>query len=172
MEIALQLLNLLLQHFRSVPNTADDSETPGVCDCCSQLRTGRDIHPSQEDGMIDFEQVSDWGTNSLYSVVWLVIPADMLLSALMILTRRRHFDSFPAWASLWRNRSKSSDQTREFWGIPRNHEVLSLSSRVCCTLAEGPCPNLGHMPRQVGCRRVFAEKGSQQVNFSYASWLL
>lgn len=58
-EIALQLGDLLSQHVRRVSNTSQHTESSGVCDGSSELRTGGDIHAGEKNGMLDLQQVGE-----------------------------------------------------------------------------------------------------------------
>lgn len=62
---ALQLGDLLPEHVRCVANTTDDTQTTGVGDCGRQLRASGHVHTSQQNWVVDLEQISDGGTDDL-----------------------------------------------------------------------------------------------------------
>jgi hypothetical protein len=54
---ALELGNLLPQHVWCVADTADDTETASVGDGGGELRTGRNVHASKQNGMLDSQKL-------------------------------------------------------------------------------------------------------------------
>lgn len=68
-EEALQLGDLLLQHFWSIADTTDDTQTTGVGDRGRQLRASGHVHTSQQDRVVDLEQISNGSADKLWSRV-------------------------------------------------------------------------------------------------------
>ena len=64
-EICLQFGDLFPQHIRGVANAANDSQSTGIGDGCSESRSSRDVHACEHDWVIDFEEVSDRGAELL-----------------------------------------------------------------------------------------------------------
>lgn len=63
---ALQLGNLVTEHFRSVSDTSDDTESTGVGDGRGQLGPGSHVHSCQQDRVVDLEQISEGSLDFLY----------------------------------------------------------------------------------------------------------
>lgn len=61
----LELGNLLTQHVGGVTDTTYDAQTAGIGNGCSQLGTSSNVHTSQQDGMLDLEQLGNGGANLL-----------------------------------------------------------------------------------------------------------
>ena len=57
-----QLGNLLTQHIWGVADASDDTETAGICDCSCEFWTSGDVHTGKHDGVVDFEEVCDCGS--------------------------------------------------------------------------------------------------------------
>lgn len=72
-EMALQLSDLLAEHVRGITDTTQNTETAGIRDGSSELRAGGDVHASQQDGMLDTEQVSNGSADLLCVVVLAII---------------------------------------------------------------------------------------------------
>lgn len=66
-QVALQLGDLLAEHVRSVANTTDNTQTTGVGDGSRQLGASGHVHTSQQNGVVDLEQIGDRGTDNLCS---------------------------------------------------------------------------------------------------------
>lgn len=62
---ALQLGDLLLEHVRSVADTTDDTQTTGVGDSGGQLGASGHVHTSQQNWVVDLEQISDGSADDL-----------------------------------------------------------------------------------------------------------
>jgi len=62
---ALELGELLLEHIRSVANTTDNTQTTCVGYSSRQLGTGGHVHTSQQNWVVDLEQIGDGGTDNL-----------------------------------------------------------------------------------------------------------
>jgi hypothetical protein len=58
-EVGLQLSDLLSEHLRSVANSANDTQSTGVGNSGSELRTGSNVHARKQDRMRDLEEVGD-----------------------------------------------------------------------------------------------------------------
>lgn len=63
-----QLRYLLAQHVRRVTDASDDAETTGVGDCGCEFGTGGYVHAGEHDGVIDFEEVGDGGSELLWEM--------------------------------------------------------------------------------------------------------
>jgi len=59
LQILLQCLYLLSQNLGRVSDATDHTKTARICDCRSQLRTCRNIHPCKKDRMLNPEQLCD-----------------------------------------------------------------------------------------------------------------
>ena len=58
---ALEFRDLLSEHIRCVSNAADDTKTAGICYRCCEFGASGNVHASEEDGVVDFEEVGDRG---------------------------------------------------------------------------------------------------------------
>jgi hypothetical protein len=58
MQVALELRNLLAQHVRGVADAANDTETSGIGDGRGKLGACGNVHTSQEDGVVDLQEIS------------------------------------------------------------------------------------------------------------------
>lgn len=67
-EEALQLGNLLAEHVGSVPNTTEHTQTSGVGDGGSELRSCGYVHAGQQHGVLDLQQVGELGADLLCSL--------------------------------------------------------------------------------------------------------
>lgn len=65
LQVALQLSNLLAQHLWGVTDTTDDAETTGIGDRSSQLGAGSHVHASQQNWVVDLQEISDGSANNL-----------------------------------------------------------------------------------------------------------
>lgn len=61
-----QLGNLLTQHVWGVADASDDAETAGIGNSCCELWAGGYIHTSKHDGMVDFEEIGNCGSELLW----------------------------------------------------------------------------------------------------------
>jgi len=68
-EEGLELCDLLAQHIWCVSDASNNTETAGICDCCCEFRTGRNVHTSKEYWMRDLEEVGDRCAELLCEVV-------------------------------------------------------------------------------------------------------
>ena len=64
-KMLLELGNLLTEHVGGIANTTDDTETAGVGDGGSKLRTSGDGHAGEEDGVLDTEELGGGGADLL-----------------------------------------------------------------------------------------------------------
>lgn len=62
LQVAFEFRDLLPEHVGCVPHSSNDTETAGVGDRCCEFGTGGNIHTSEEDRVVDFEEVGDRGT--------------------------------------------------------------------------------------------------------------
>ena len=65
-QVTLELGNLLSQHVRCVTNTTNNTKAASVSDSSSELGTSSHIHASQQNGVLDLEQISELGAELLY----------------------------------------------------------------------------------------------------------
>jgi hypothetical protein len=64
-EVALELVDLLLEHLGGVADAADDTKTARVGDGSGELGASGDVHAGEQDGVLDPEQVGDGRANLL-----------------------------------------------------------------------------------------------------------
>lgn len=64
-QVALQLGDLLPEHIRSVTNTTDNTQTTGVGDRSRQLRASGHVHTSQQNRVVDLQQIGDGSADDL-----------------------------------------------------------------------------------------------------------
>jgi hypothetical protein len=65
LQVALQLGDLLTEHIRSITDTTDNTQTTGIGDSSRQLRAGGHVHTSQQNGVVDLEQIGDGSADDL-----------------------------------------------------------------------------------------------------------
>lgn len=64
-QVALKLGDLFLEHVGSVAHATDDTEATSVSDSSRQLGAGGHVHTSQQNWVVDLEQIGDGGTDNL-----------------------------------------------------------------------------------------------------------
>lgn len=55
---------LLTEHVRSVTDTSNDTDSSSVGDSSGELRPRSDVHSSQRDGVLDLEELGEFGGDS------------------------------------------------------------------------------------------------------------
>jgi hypothetical protein len=63
---ALEFGNLFLEHFWGVTNTTNDTETTSVRDSGSQLGAGSHVHTSEENWVVDLQEIRDRSAKLLW----------------------------------------------------------------------------------------------------------
>jgi hypothetical protein len=59
---ALQLVNLLAEHVRSIAHTSDDTDTTCIGHGGGELRTGSHVHARKHDRVVDLQKIGDLGS--------------------------------------------------------------------------------------------------------------
>ena len=68
-EEGLQLGDLLAEHVRSVADATNDTQSTSVCNGCSELGSGSNVHSCKQDWMRDLEEVGDRCAKLLCDVI-------------------------------------------------------------------------------------------------------
>jgi len=64
-QVRLEFVDLLLEHFGGVSEASNDTEAAGVSDRSSQLGASSNVHSGQEDGVLDAEELGDGSPDAL-----------------------------------------------------------------------------------------------------------
>ena len=64
-QVLLQLVDLLPQHLGGVANTSNNTQSTSVGNSGSQLGASSHVHTSQQNWVVDLEQISNRGTDNL-----------------------------------------------------------------------------------------------------------
>ena len=78
MQVALEFGDLFAEHLGGVANATDHTQTPGVGDSGGELGTRSHVHACQQDGVVDLEQISDWGADLFCTVVMVNIGLEAM----------------------------------------------------------------------------------------------
>ena len=82
LQVALEFRDLLPEHVGGISHSTDDTEAAGIGDRGCEFGAGSHVHTSEEDRVVDFEEVGDRGTD---------LFCGMILSIVLVQERKGRF---------------------------------------------------------------------------------